>query len=179
MKQFNVLTLGKYLSDEEFNIVYKAFANLSNDVTPKHRKKMKLFIIDRVEKNSYLYQKSKENKIDDLLEIVNGDHEDCEEIFENASILLLPGEDAPIKVISKSFSYSIPILGYHHLKEQDLVDQTCGMLVRHRNERDTVLEFSHLLNILYFDMEVRKILERGALEKYHASFTWGGTAKVG
>ena len=49
------------------------------------------------------------------------------------------------------------------------------MTIENDNLQESIIEFSDVLRMLYFDPEARKILKRGALKKYETQFTWGYT----
>lgn len=178
MNPLKVITFGKYLDEEEYDIVCQSFRELYKNVTPKHRRNMRLVVIDEFENNAFLWKKAEEHGIENVLTIVNKEIDEVGPILENASVLLMPGDRIPVRLISKSFSYGIPIIGYHHLQDFDLVDQTCSMLVRFRNRYQVITEMTQMLKILYFDPEVRKILKRGTAMKYQSQFRWGTRARV-
>jgi len=101
------------------------------------------------------------------------DQEKVETSYTNGSVLLLPSKDNFSKLVSESFSFGLPVICYDNEHIEDIVDQTCGMLVHEDNVGESIIEFSNLLRMLYFDPEARKILKRGAKNKYTQALSWG------
>ena len=116
--------------------------------------------------------------MEDVITIVNKELEEIEEIMKDGAALFMPGDRIPVRLISRAFSFGLPILGFYQLQDFDLVDQTCSMLVRYRDRYQVITEFTQMLKILYFDPEVRKILKRGTLDKYQKQFRWGLRERV-
>ncbi|MEM9820467.1 MAG: hypothetical protein AAF985_05325 [Bacteroidota bacterium] len=178
MKPLHIIAFGKYLDEEGYQMIYQSFKELYKGVTPKHRKRMRLFIVDDFENNAQIWNRAAGYDIEEAITILNKDLDELEEIMRNGSALFMPGDRIPVRLISRAFSYGLPIIGYHQLQDFDLVDQTCSMLVRYRDRYQTITEFTQMLRILYFDPEVRKILKRGTIQKYNSQFRWGIRERV-
>ena len=89
--------------------------------------------------------------------------------------MLLPSADNITRLISEAFSFGLPVVCYDSEELEETVDPTCGMTVDNDNYQESVIGFSEVLRMLYFDPEARKILKKGALKKYETQFSWGYT----
>ena len=135
---------------------------------------MEMMLITKGLKLDIIQQQIKEYQIEDKVELVNwSDQEKVESSYRNGSIMVLPSRDNFSKLVSESFSFGLPVICYENNHIEDIVDQTCGMLVPEDNLGESILEFSNLLRILYFDPEAQKILKRGAKNKYTKALSWG------
>ena len=171
---FKILALGEFIKDEGIDIALGAFAELYHTVTIKHQRKMSLVMITKGLQVDRIQEKTKELKIENKVELVNwGDQEIVEACYQDASIMLLPSNENLSKLISESLSFGLPVISYDNDHNAEAIDNTCGMLIQEENMGENVLAFSNLLRILYFDPEARKILKRGAMNKYKDAFSWG------
>jgi len=174
MSKFNVLTLGEFIHQEGMDIALRSFAELYHDVTSKHQKQMRLAMISKGILSDYIQDQIHELKINDAIEIVPwSEQEAIEDWYEKASIMLLPSIDNISKLVSESFSFSLPVVCYENEQLHDIIDQSCGMMIDYGNTPQNILNFSEVLKMLYFDPEARKILKKGANRKYETKFSWG------
>ena len=171
---FSVLALGEFIDDEGIDIALGAFSELYFNVTNKHQKKMEMMLITKGEKLDAIQQKIKNYQIDSKVELVDWSNQDkIESSYRNGSVMLLPSKDNFSKLVSESFSFGLPVICYENNHIEDIVDQTCGMLIPEDNTGESIIKFSNLLRILYFDPEAQKILKRGAQNKYAQALSWG------
>lgn len=171
---FNLLALGEFIHDEGIDIALGAFSDLYHNVTSKHQKQMEMTMITKGLKTEIIEEKIKNNQLEKKVKLVNWtEQEEVEFCYQNASILILPSNENLSKLVSESFSFGLPVISYENEHFADIVDQTCGMLINEESTGENMLAFSRLLRILYFDPEARKILKRGAMNKYEQAFSWG------
>lgn len=170
----SVVTLGRFYLGDEIEIAIESFASFFLELTSKHHKKLKLIIIDDRENEHELRELIERNDIRAVTEIVAVENQErVEAVYKNAGLLLLPSRRNGGLIVPEALSYSIPILCYETEEMRSLVDLTCAMFVKAKCKEDSVSGFAQLIDMLYFDPEVRKILKRGALSKYHKDFSWG------
>ena len=171
---FSVLALGEFIDDEGIDIALGAFSELYHTVTSKHQKRMEMMLITKGLKTEAIQEQIKTYQIENKVQLVNwNEQEKVEDSYRNSSVMLLPSKDNFSKLVSESFSFGLPVICYENDHIADIIDQTCGMLVSEDSSGETILEFSNLLQILYFDPEAQKILKRGAKNKYSDALSWG------
>ena len=171
---FKVLALGEFIQEEGIDISIGAFADLYHTVTSKHQKQMEMVMITKGTKLESIQQKTKRYQIENKIELINwGDQEKVETTYQDASILLLPSNENVSKLISESFSFGLPVISYDNEMNSDLIDPSCGMLMNLETVGDRIEKFSQLLKMLYFDPEARKVLKKGAMNKYKDALSWG------
>ena len=176
MSKFNVLSLGEFIHKEGIDVALESFADLYYDVTSKHQKQMKLIMVTKGTLSDYIEQKVNNLGIKKAVEMVSwSEQEEIEEWYKNSSVMLLPSADNITRLISEAFSFGLPVVCYDSEELEETVDPTCGMTVEYDNYQESVMGFSEVLRMLYFDPEARKILKKGALKKYETQFSWGYT----
>ncbi len=174
MRYFNIISLGKFISGEEIEMVIEAFAEFFHNQTSKHHKCLNLSIVDEKWNHADMISFAKNLKVDHVLNMVDiQDQEMVEKVYQEGSILMLPSLNQMKTIIPEAFSYSLPVVGLNVEKMYDYVDHTCGMLVDADTREDGVYSFMQALEILYFDPEAVKYMKKAALVKYEESFSWG------
>ncbi|MDB4443434.1 glycosyltransferase [Saprospiraceae bacterium] len=176
MSKFNVLSLGEFIHKEGIDVTLEAFADLYYDVTSKHQKQMKLIMVSKGSLQDYIHEKADKLGLSKVIEIIFwSEQEEIEEWYKNASIMLLPSKGKITRLIKEAFSFGLPVVCYESDELDEIMDPSCGMTIENDNLQESIIEFSDVLRMLYFDPEARKILKRGALKKYETQFTWGYT----
>lgn len=174
MLTFKVLTLGKFIKGSEIDISVSAFADFYHGITTKHQKQSSLHVIEEQAEINELVSKIKQESLSKAVEIIPWENQGkIEKIYKTASVLLIPSLRKLESVFSEALSFGLPILCFDHSGQEDYVDQTCGMLVKHSSPGRSIQDFSEMLQLLYFDPEARMVLKRGAKQKYETQFTWG------
>ncbi len=166
-----LLPYGK-LKKTQREIGVRSFADFYHGITPKHQKKVSLLLV-RSENDDI-------NEIRDLLNLGEVEkktqivHESAGGKNHNASdVLLFPSETGYKNVIPEALSHGIPVLSYDVEAVRDYIDVSCGMTTRSKTPEQDIGNFAQMLSILYFDPEVMKLLERGALSRFEKYFSWG------
>ena len=173
MSTFNVFTLVDLLDEEGMDTVIHSFAPLYKNVTPKHKKRMRLILVG-TQKNQYLEDLVQKEKLSEVVTFrIIGEAQTHLDYLDEASVFLAPYGSLKRGMIKDCFQQGVPIITYLNEYVKEYIDHSCGMLIRYRTMERAISEFSEKLHMLYFDPEVRKILKKGALASYHTHFTWG------
>ncbi len=179
MTPFVVLSPGRFVDQTGVEIAICTFANLYHDLTPKHQKKIKLVIIEEADEIVHLEKQIAKENLKNAVNIIHrSDMDNVEAAYENASVFLFPAMVYSHKIIPEAMSFGLPILTYENPDFKDILDYTCSMLVDKRYNYRGEDEFFNYLEMLYFDPEVRKILARGAMDKYENEMNWGRKRKA-
>lgn len=173
MTLFKILSFVDILDQEGIESLIFAFAPIYHQVTPKHKKKLKLVLAGE-EKSPLLLRLIKQEKIGDAV-IFKTMFRDAskEEILSDASLLVEPSGNLKRSLIKVAFMHGVPIITFSNDYVKEYIDHTCGMLIRKRSKTDNIEAFSERIEMLYFDPEVQKILSRGAQIQYEDQFSWG------
>lgn len=175
MAKFEALALGEFLNKRGIEITIRSFADFYHSLTPKHQKSVQLNYVGCYQEDfAYLQETIKLNEIASKVRVYRRVLEDeLEDIYKRSSILIYPSSESAGKVIPDILSFGLPILCFNCDGMQDFIDLTCGMPIDYQTQEQSIEEFSKMLNILYHDPEVRKILRKGAFNRYDNYFSWG------
>ncbi len=174
MTPFIVLSLGDFISENGSYVALHSFTNFYHNTTSKHQKRIELVLIDEHENLKQQLAFCKKLQIEDAVTVLHlGQQERIESMYKNASIFMLPVRRHLNAIVQECLSYGLPLLGYDGFGTEQVIDQTCGMLVQYDTDEESILDFSRMLRMLYFDPEARKILCKGAEARYEKEFTWG------
>ena len=173
MSKFHIMSLGGFIHQEGIDITLESFAELFHNVTSKHRKKMVLSMVTKGVLTEHIHKKVSQLNIKNAVKLVSwSEQETIEEMYEEASIMILPSRENIIKLIGEAFSFGLPVVCYEKEKLREVVDHSCGMMIEYGNYEENIYQFSEIMKMLYFDPEARKILKRGAMKKYETQFSW-------
>jgi len=179
MKDFQVVCITDPLKDENVEIIIAAFSELYNSVTSKHQKRMQLNLICKSNRVSQILDFAEQYKIEGPIQLIPYNLErQKDQLPLNATVLCLPTEEKVGRLVRESLSKSIPVVSYLNESISEYIDQTCGLFVRDRGFGFNVEEYAKVLRMMYFDPEVRKLMHKGAKNKY-TQITGGLTRKVG
>lgn len=169
MKEFNVLTLGEKLSEEELELVIASFAELYHRVTFKHHRKIRLKVVCNIQQAEAALTLATNHKVTSNVDLVSiNDFDMTDWSSMDISVLFLPTKKRVGKITRTSLSQGVPMVSFQNESVSEYIDHSCGMLVRARDYSQNKDAFSRILNMLYFDPEVRKLLKKGAQAKYRA-----------
>ena len=174
MIPFNVLSPGGFIDEQNAIIALNAFARFYHTVTPKHQRRIKLIIVDEEDNILTLHGTIQTLKIEKAVELIpRYAVERVEGAYRKSDVFLFPSQRSISKVIPEALSYGLPILTIDNDEVRNYIDKTCGMTVRRIKQQQLPAALANMLQMLYFDPEVRKILHKGAKRKYRNHFSWG------
>ncbi len=175
-KNFGIVVMSSLLNTEEKKKALRIFSEFYNNVSPKHQKRIKLIwcIEDDTEQSHNILQTiSLEYRVplDCMIITLFNEHE----IFKNKFNLLTihPTEKYIKTAVIKSFELSIPIISINTTKNKDYVSSSCGMLVSYKTTEQIVINSLKMVEMLYFDEEVLKIMGKNANEDFERKYAWG------
>ncbi len=167
MKDFQVVSHTEPLSDANVEIVISSFAELYNSVTSKHQRRMQLNFICKPERVSSILDYAAIHRVEEPLQLIPYNQErQKDQLPLNATVLIIPTNNKVGKITREALSKNIPVVSYTNDSVSEYIDQTCGIFVRKRGFGFDVEEFFKVQKMLYFDPEVRKLMHKGARNKY-------------
>ena len=173
MSKFHVMSLGGFIHQEGIDTTLESFAELFHNVTSKHKKRMVLSMITKGVLTEHIHQKVSQLEIQEAVHLIPwSEQETIEEMYEDASIMILPSRENIVKLIGEAFSFGLPVVCYAKENLRDIIDHSCGMLMEYQDYEQNISNLSEIMRMLYFDPEVRKILKKGAIKKYESQFSW-------
>ncbi|MBT8220672.1 MAG: hypothetical protein KJP00_12655 [Bacteroidia bacterium] len=177
MHSYNVITFGNFLSTECTEITLRSFRDFYDEVTPKHKKKLNLVIIEDPDHFMDINRQTKDLGIQHVTHVISRfDLKSIEIEMGNASIFVFNDSTKTYKIIPQILSYSLPIVCIDQFNKIENLDHTCGIIVKYRSKESTTIDITEVVKMLYFDREALKVLRKGAKAKYRKEFSWGGTS---
>ncbi len=176
MKEFNILLVGDFLSEQEITTALNSFEGFYHSVTHKHQRKTKLTIVESPQNFPSIKQIIKERKIGAACQLISPENETAVlEVLASSSVMFLPTRSNISKLIPVAFKNKVPILTIATEITKELVDNTCGRIVKGKTIGELEENFTTTLSMLYFDPEARSILSKGSLARFEKEYSWGHT----
>ncbi len=177
MRSYCVITFGHFLSEECAEMTIRAFSEFYDTVTPKHRKKLSLVIIEEKDHFMKVNNLVKHLNIEHVTHVVSRDDLNSIEVeMTRASVFVFNDNVKTYKIIPQILSYGLPIICLEIIGKIENLDYTCGRIIKHRSTEGSVIDLTAEIRMLYFDAEALKFLQKGAKTKYRKEFSWGGSA---
>jgi hypothetical protein len=165
MQSFTILSPLELCSREEMEIILRSFIDLYSTVTNKHRKKMRLLLVGMKSDFKDLVAYYQQEVSAEAIQVVDLNSK----VWSESSVLLMPNCHQK-SYIPRSLSAGVPILTYDEIPQKQYIDNSCGMLVKSHSKEHDISQFATFLNMLYFDPEARKMLQKGALRCFDSYF---------
>ena len=154
----------------------RAFSEFYEIVTPKHRKKLNLVIIEDQEHFIKVNNLVKNLNIQNVTHVVSRDDlNGIESEMAKAAVFVFNDNVKSFKIIPQILSYGLPIICAEMIGKLENLDYTCGRIIKHRSTEGTVIDLTAEIRMLYFDTEALKFLSKGARTKCRKEFSWGGS----
>lgn len=179
MTTFNVLATVDVLSETHLELLIESYSSFYQHQTPKHQSKISLTLFSR----HYFTYKHKGMALSELgmnLRIVCATtKEETTAVFKEASILFLPILEAPGPIVKELLICGLPILCHEesiikkHIEKQFMLIAGKGNDCEY-NESHAIEDYADLLEMLYFDPSVQKLLKKKADKKYRRKVNNGG-----
>lgn len=177
MHSYCIITFGNFLSKECTEITLRAFRDFYEDMTPKHKKKLSLVVIEDPDNFMDVNNQTKSLNIQHVTHVISRfDLKSIEIEMNKASIFIFNDSTKTYKIIPQILSYGLPIVCIDQFNKIENLDHTCGIILKFRSLESTIIDVTSVIKMLYFDKEALKVLQKGAKTKYRKEFSWGGTS---
>ena len=174
MKLFNVVVLGRFLSENSVEMALKAYAEFYFSITNKYQKRTQLTLIDKRFNQSLNEVLVSQLKIDSSTKYLSLNvQNEVEKTYKNGSLLLLPRIINSSSIIKEAFLYGLPVIGFANSRHDNLLDSTSGLGITYQNELTAVQELANILRLLNYDPDALKMLSKGAARKFERDLSWG------
>lgn len=179
MRSYCVITFGHFLSEECIEMTVRSFREFYENVTPKHRKKLSLVIIEDKAHFMKVNRLVKNYSIERITHVVSRDDlSGIEAEMNRSSVFIFNDSVKTYKIVPQILSYGLPIICIDLFGKVENLDYTCGRIIKHRSREATVSDLSEEIRMLYFDEEALKFLSKGAKKKYNKEFSWGDSSSA-
>jgi len=176
MRSYCVITFGHFLSEECIEMTVRAFSEFYEAVTPKHRKKLSLVIIEDKEHFMKVNNLVKHHDIASITHVVSRDDlQGIEAEMNRGAVFVFNDNVKTYKIIPQILSYGLPVICIEMIGKVENLDYTCGRVIKYRSREGTIIDLTSEIHMLYFDAEALKFLSKGAKMKYRKEFSWGGS----
>jgi hypothetical protein len=163
---FNVIT-PIFKSDTTcLHLSIQAFEAFYDEITPKHRKKVKLILIlNSIQQETYSNYTNTAMASKAIEIIPENEVAVIDKNWEQASLCFLPDSGGTTELFNKSLFHHLPVLTFASKLAKKTLDNSCSLLIPFKlNSQDSV--FAQKLKMLYFDPGARKMLTQGAMKKW-------------
>jgi hypothetical protein len=164
-KDFNVLILSSLMNEKSFEIAIKTFYNFFYSLTPKHRSRIHLVVLNANEEQNKAIdiQNANYNTLFPvIISLKNNQSSLLEEIKKGNTLLFYPASTVTESLRIELLSACLPILTYSYWENAYGFDTASCILLSNKLESQSSKEFSNLLKILYFDQWALKMLKTKA-----------------
>lgn len=182
MNTFSIVFPTDNLPRHEVEIAIQSFSTLYYSVTPKHRRRMQLSLLNGERIRPLIDSLSNDYRVNSAVVIAPQD--EVEEVYEKSSLMLIPASGMSKKLAVQALEKGLPVLGYESYSLRNLVDVSCGVLIPYKSREENVKAFAEILQQLYYDPEAQKMLKQGAenrpsvLRALHRAASAGFMSKV-
>lgn len=165
MRVFDILLPANRLTPEEWSTALEAFQELSNGLTPKHRKQLRLLVVATSHQQAPIQEQWKRSASSlPPVKLLSPATPQADRAWQQASILLWPSERLEEEILSGMFKHYLPILSIKAMPLRKWLDPTCSILVEAAPSH-LYLVFARQLEALYFDEGALKMLVKGIHRK--------------
>ncbi len=171
--EFCLYCPGSRMSMQATKTAIRSFALFYHELTPKHQRKVKLLIRCKDEDIDATREIVNREDVAKAVELRNNTKETLKEALTRSCVVLFPFNSSYSNVIPDALSMGLPVIALDTDDIREYIDLTSGLIVKEETPEQVITDFAHMLGILYFDQEVLKILERGAVDRYEKCFSWG------
>jgi len=174
MKLFNVVALGKFLSENSVEMALKAYAEFYHSTSRKYQKYTQLTLIDK-KVNQHLSEAmvNQLNIVSSTYYISLSAQDEVEKTYRNGSLLLLPRIINSSSIIKEAYLYGLPVLGFANSSHDNLLDASSGLRVQYQSDDQAIEQLANTLRLLKYDPDALKMLSKGAARKYENELSWG------
>jgi hypothetical protein len=179
MNSFNVLATVDLLPESDLHLIVESYLLFYSEQTPKHQSKINLHLFS---KQPFQYQ---HNSIPitkmgmNIYTHCTSDIPEIQKIFTEASILFLPIMEGPSPLVNELLVCGVPILSHKESILKKHIDRQIGLFSGSKNSAQhlaahVIEDYAQHLDMLYFDINVQKILKKKATKKYRRKLNNGG-----
>lgn len=141
----------------------RAFSEFYESVTPKHRKKLSLVIIEDKKHFIKVNNHLKNLNIQNVSHVVSRDDFNAiESEMAKAAVFVINDNVKSFNIIPQILFYGLPIICAEMIGKLENLDYTCGRIIKHRSFEGTVIDLTAEIRMLYFDTDALKFLSEGA-----------------
>ncbi len=166
MTPFFVLVQASKPVEKALEVALDVFASFYYGNTAKHQTRVKLMLLgaDKATHEKALAL-AKHFEIEHVTEFV--DKKDAAtKAYGVAEVMLEAGTGEDDSLIVEALGAGLPVLTFYTTARKDILDNSCSMVIKFKDNETNVNSLTDSLNILYFDPEARKMLQRGAFAKH-------------
>lgn len=173
VKDFNVLSVGRFVPLKGFDLAIRSFAVFYKMLTPLQKIFTKLQIIGTGPEKKRLMRIAREEGILAAVNILEWmPREEVIKLFGNSSVYIFPSHEGAGMVVAEALSFGVPVICLDNFGPGEYVHPATQLKVKHSDYETTVHRLAGKLNMLYTDkvlFENECIL---AKERYHQLFRW-------
>ncbi|MFK7808119.1 MAG: hypothetical protein AB8F74_10000 [Saprospiraceae bacterium] len=181
MTSFNVLATVDLLSERYLHTLIAAYNSFYNNQTPKHQSKLQLTLLSR-RYFSYLHNSgiALSDMGTNIQVVYSTDAKEASQFFKKADVLFMPILEAPGPIVKNLLICGLPILCHQTSILRKHIDKTIRLVAGSKNQKEyneihAIEDYASMLEMLYFDPSVQKLMKKKADKKYRRKINAGGS----
>ncbi len=172
IKKFEIFVASEYLDEIEQKIAIRVLSNFYYGITPKHQKVIQINWSTKGVEPSIFIQKEIDN-YDLPRKIIHFSTATNRISFNSSRILFHPSTKNLKRIFPEALSKSLAIVTRYEENVDEYITVKSGIAIDFETQEQLVEDFRKTIEMLYFDQEVLKLMQKGALEHYEENFGWG------
>lgn len=166
MKNFQVTSTSRTISDAALEMTIAAFSELYHSVNPKHQKKIQFNLIYEEERKAMIEEFAIEYKIESALNLIQFVERDKNLLPRSSSVLIVLSEKRIGRIIRESLAKNIPVISFFNESVSEYITQACGIFIKPDTFGFCVEAAANTLRMLFFDPEAMLLFQRAANYRY-------------
>lgn len=176
-KNFNVLSVGRFTFMKGFDTVIKSYSQFYHSLDPEQQKFVKLTLVGKGEEENYLRKLIKNERIEEVVEIINWvKFSDMQSIYLKSSVFLFGSHEGAGMVVPEALSYGVPIICFNNEGPGELCSEENAIKIEVRSYDQALNDFSSALNFLFNKPNELNKMSSNAREYAKSKFSWANKA---
>jgi hypothetical protein len=171
MNILRLLVPGFFLDEGAVQLVLQSFANLYNQLTPKHQQSLRIYIVEEPTSFNSIRALSKKMLLTKAVEPISRlEIDKVKRAYKESDFFIYMSTQNQYRIITEALQYDLPLLVLETDVTKDILDISCGMLVENGADSEIIKDCTEKMEMLFFDREVCKYLKKGAIKKRRLIF---------
>ncbi|MCB0820650.1 MAG: glycosyltransferase family 4 protein [Bacteroidetes bacterium] len=172
-KEFNVLSVGRFVALKGFDITIKSFFTFYSALQADEKRNVKLILVGSGPEKSRLIQLINSLGLEAAVQIIEWiPRNELKELYKTASVFLFPSHEGAGMVVSEAMSYGVPVLCWDNCGPGRFIHPSSKLRVKYVPSHNSINTFADHLMQLKTDPEFISREKSLARERFLEAFNW-------